>query len=132
MYICIAIWSYSYSDQYVQTCDIQLCYMSWPIPNKFIKNIYINVCYIKTVYNQLINTIGLIQNVLAELWKNEKTTNKNYRQMGLSFRTLTFIKALFIYSKTPVLESPILEYFCCRPKFLLHKSHRFWNTVKPR
>ena len=27
------------------------------------------------------------------------------------------------------MESPILKYyFCCGPKFLLHKLPRFWNT----
>ena len=34
------------------------------------------------------------------------------------------ISSIINYSKTPILE----YYFCCRPKFLLHNSPRFWNN----
>ena len=47
---------HTHGEQFVQTCDIQLRYMSWSLCNIFIINIYINVCYITKVYKELITT----------------------------------------------------------------------------
>ena len=73
----VAYWDSTYAlqsghihgEQFIQTCDIQLRYMSWSVSDIFILNIYINVCYITKVYKELITTMISIK-INDYIWGN--------------------------------------------------------------